>query len=284
MRSIYFITLKKKTIVRSIILLSFVILALCSIGVLASTIRKPTLSPVWDNINVQSNPSTPAKLAIVIDDFGSSRDGVDEMMSIERPLTFAVMPFLDYSQTDAQKAHDRGHEIIIHLPMESVHGKKSWLGSRPVMTDMESSEVMEIVMDSIKSVPYAKGLNNHMGSKATSNEKILASIMDVLSEKDLYFLDSLTTTSPVGKKIAQQKGILYYERDVFLDGQKPKSYIKDQLEKAGEIALKRGYALAIGHVGIEGGKVTAEAINEMLPEFDKRNIQLVFVSQLPSNQ
>jgi polysaccharide deacetylase 2 family uncharacterized protein YibQ len=33
-------------------------------------------------------------------------------------------------------------------------------------------------------------------------------------------------------------------------------------------------------VGQEGGKVTAEAIKEMLPEFKRRNIELVFVSEL----
>ncbi|MDQ2087048.1 divergent polysaccharide deacetylase family protein [Herbivorax sp. ANBcel31] len=281
MKSICFITLQKKHIVRSIIIISLIILTILAISIFALVKKSPPFSPVLDGeISEQNDTTRTGKLAIVIDDFGSSRDGVEEMMSIEKPLTFAVMPFLPHSEIDAKNAHDKGYEVIVHLPMEPYHGKKSWLGPKPVMSDMDTLDVMEIVRDSIENIPYAKGLNNHMGSKATSNEKIVSGIMDVLKEKELYFLDSLTTDSPVGEKIAEEKSITYYQRDIFLDGQKPKNHIKNQLKKAGEIALEKEYAVAIGHVGMEGGKVTAEAISDMIPEFDKNNIQLVFVSDL----
>ncbi|GAE90468.1 divergent polysaccharide deacetylase family protein [Acetivibrio straminisolvens] len=71
-----------------------------------------------------------------------------------------------------------------------------------------------------------------------------------------------------------------YERNIFLDGQKPKEHVIKKLREAANIAEKNGFAVAIGYVGTEGGKVTAEAIQEMLPEFDERNIQLVFISEL----
>ena len=43
-----------------------------------------------------------------------------------------------------------------------------------------------------------------------------------------------------------------------------------------QIALSRGQAIAIGHVG----KVTAAVLRSMYPEFDEAGIQLVGVSQL----
>ena len=220
------------------------------------------------------------KLAIVIDDFGQSRDGVNEMMSINEHLTFAVMPFMEHSGQDAEIAHEKGYEVIVHLPMEPNYGKPSWLGPSPIMAGMKNEEVKQIVRDSFENIPYAVGANIHMGSKASSEENIVSSILDIIKDKNLYFVDSRTADHPIGKKLADEKGVLCYDRDVFLDGQKPKSYVKSQLMKAEAIALKKGYAVAIGHVGMEGGKVTAQAISEMSLEFENKNVKLVFVSEL----
>jgi|GEM_PF-336453 len=220
------------------------------------------------------------KLAIIIDDFGSGRDGVKEMMSINRHLTFAVMPFLDYSHSDAEKAHEKGFEVIVHLPMEAYHGKMSWLGPEPILSGMDTDKVKDIAERSFDDVPYAVGSNIHMGSKASGNEDIAHAILGVVRNRGMYFVDSRTTYHPVFMKISSEMGVVCFERDVFLDGHQPKSFIKKRLAEAGEIALKRGQAVAIGHVGTEGGKVTAAAISEMLPEFDEKGIQLVFVSEL----
>lgn len=226
------------------------------------------------------SPEAGGKLAIIIDDFGSDRDGVDEMMSIKAHLTFAVMPFLDNTLEDAELAHGSGHEVIVHLPMEPNFGKRSWLGPQPILAGMDANEVRKIVRDSFNSVPYAVGANIHMGSRASNEEDIMSAVLDVIKEKGLYFVDSRTANKPKAKKISMSKGVMCYERDVFLDGQQPKSFIIDRLEKAEEIALKKGHAVAAGHVGLEGGKVTADAINGMLSEFKEKKIELVYISEL----
>lgn len=221
-------------------------------------------------------------LAIIIDDLGSGREGVKEMMEISQHLTFAVMPFLDYSTQDALSAHEKGYEIIVHLPMEPMKGKRSWLGPNPIMAGMEYEEVRDIVKKSLDDIPYAAGANIHMGSKASSEEIIISAILDEIKERELFFVDSKTASKPIAQAIAKQKNVVCFNRDVFLESldNKSKSFIKKRLKEAGDIALKKGYAVAIGHVGKEGGKVTAKAITEMIPEFDEKNIKLVFVSEL----
>ncbi len=220
------------------------------------------------------------KLAIIIDDFGESRLGVQKMMSINKHLTFAVMPFLSCSKQDAQTAHNKGYEVILHLPMESNTGKRSWMGPRPILANMECNIVKQIVRDSFESVPYAVGANIHMGSKASGKENIISNVLEVIKEKDLYFVDSQTARNPVSKKIATVMGVLCYERDIFIDDMKSKKTMKKQLQKAIAIALKNKKAIAIGHVGPAGGDKTAEVISEMIPEFEQDNISLVFVSEL----
>lgn len=224
---------------------------------------------------------TSGKLAIIIDDFGQTREGVEEMMTIDEHLTFAVMPFMEFTKEDAIKAKDLGYEVIIHLPMEAKGGSLSWLGPRPILCNMKKNEVRKVVEDAVADVPYAIGANIHMGSKACCQEEIMESIFEVVKEKRLYyFVDSRTSNKTVAKKKADEMGVLCYDNNVFLDGQKPKSHMIKRLRKAGDLALKKGQAIAIGHVGIEGGVAMAEAIEEMREEFAERRIELVFVSEL----
>jgi polysaccharide deacetylase 2 family uncharacterized protein YibQ len=270
MKKVYFIVLRNSLLNRIVIAALAVIFLLSFISTAHNlfTETEPVDSEQEESL---AQPSE-AKLSIIIDDFGSSNEGVEMMMGINRHLTFAIMPFMRFTNDNAIQAHEKGFEIIVHLPMEPVRGKRSWLGPNPILSGMDYEKAREIVKESIDNVPYAAGANIHMGSKASSEEEILSAVLDEIGGRDLYFVDSRTASKPIAKDIALKKNVICFERDVFLDGQQPKSFIKKRLREAGEIALKKGYAIAIGHVGIEGGDVTAESITEILPEFDRKNI------------
>ncbi len=279
MKKIHFIILKKSQII-NLLKIVFICFFILSLGLIFFISKSQFVSEKAYSADTSIKQDKSGKLAIVIDDFGSDRNGVKEMMSINRHLTFAVMPFLAYSQTDAKEAFDKGFEIIVHLPMEPIKGKISWLGPKPILSTSSDNDVYQITSEAFSNIPYATGANIHMGSKISTDERIMLDVLDIIKEKGVYFLDSKTSAKSVAKKVAAEKGVPFYERNVFLDGQTSKEHVKEQLRKAGEIALKDGKSIAIGHVGIEGGKITALAIQEMLTEFDEKNIQLVFVSEL----
>ncbi len=278
MKKIFFIIVRP-TLLNKILAILVVLIVSFTFIFSGSALYNDAKSIFSEDENTQEKP-TEAQLAIIIDDFGSTKEGVAEIMTIKEHLTFAVIPFLSYSEANAIQAHEKGFEIIVHLPMEPIKGKRSWLGPKPILSGMGYEEVRGIVKESMDNVPFAVGANIHMGSKASSEEVIMSAVLDEIRERNLYFLDSRTAPRPVAKDIAQKIEVVCFERDVFLDGQKPKSFVKKRLRQAGDLALKKGQAIAIGHVGIEGGKVTAEAIIDMLPEFERDNIKLVFLSEL----
>lgn len=220
------------------------------------------------------------KLAIIIDDFGESRAGVKEMMEINKPLTFAIMPFLTHSTEDAEEAYRKGHEVIIHLPMEPNVGKASWLGPRPIMATTSEDEIIKIVMDAYKNIPHAMGANIHMGSKASSSELVMNTVLNVVGANNGYFVDSKTSDKRIPNKLAREKGIPCVENNIFLDSTQSKAKIKSQLKKAANYAIDNKFAVAIGHVGPDGGVVTAQSIREMLPMFEENGVELVYVSDL----
>ena len=230
--------------------------------------------------SLKADSNTKGYIVLIIDDFGNHNEGVDEMLKLEVPITAAVMPFQRYSEADAKAAHDSNLEVILHLPLEPNIGKKEWIGPRGITCDLDNESIKTVVYDGLREIKYAVGINNHMGSKATQDKRVMRDILGVAKEKNLFFVDSKTSPNSVVSEIANELNVPCFSRDIFLDGTKDTNHIKKQILKLSDIALKKGYAIGIGHVGIEGGKPTAKAIEETYPLLVKKGLRFITVKQL----
>lgn len=219
-------------------------------------------------------------IVIIIDDFGNNGYGTEEMLNCGVPLTAAVMPFMPYSEKEAILAYEKGLDVIMHVPMEPNYGKKEWLGARGITTNLSDTEIKNRIKDGLKDIKYAVGMNNHMGSKATQDNRVVKAILEVVKEYNMVFIDSKTSSRSVIKSEADSLGVISYSRDVFLDNIKSKDHIKKQIIKLSIIADKKGYAIGIGHVGVEGGVVTAEAIKEMYTILSEQGYKFITISEL----
>lgn len=219
-------------------------------------------------------------VAIVIDDLGGNGEGIDELMKVDIPITAAIMPFLEATESDAEKCNDAGLEIILHIPMEPEHGSPSWLGHRPITINKTNEEIRKIVEDGLREAKYAKGMNNHMGSKVMKDKRIVKEVLKVAKENNMFFLDSLTGDYSVADEIAHELEVIYFSRDVFLDNSTSKNDIEKSMNKLGDIALKKGYAIGIGHVGGQGGRITIQVIDEMKEQLKANGIEFVYLSEI----
>lgn len=212
-------------------------------------------------------PPVAKKAAIVIDDFGNQMQGTQEMLDLPIPFTVAVMPFLPTSKEDAELAHSRGKDVIIHMPMEPVKGKKSWLGPGAITTDLSDEEIRKRVEAAVDEVPHAVGMNNHMGSKVTADKRIMRIILQVCKERQLYFLDSRTTGKSVIGELAAELGVPTAANGLFFDDQYTMEHIMKQAELFKKKLDKHESLIAIGHVG-PPGKKTAFALRKIIPQLD----------------
>jgi polysaccharide deacetylase 2 family uncharacterized protein YibQ len=119
-----------------------------------------------------------------------------------------------------------------------------------------------------------------MGSAVMENKQCLTYVLDYLKEHNLPFIDSMTSQKSKAEKVCSEDGCFLMKRNVFLDSTNDINYIKKQLKRAAKIAAEKGTCIAIGHVGPEGGKITAEAIKELYPEITKSGIEFVTISQM----
>lgn len=218
------------------------------------------------------------QVAIIIDDFGNNMAGTKEILSLPIPITIAIMPFLPTSKTDAEWAHRLGHDVIIHLPMEPLHGKRSWLGPGAITTDLSSEEIRKRVELAIKDVPHAIGVNNHMGSKVTADKRVMKVVLEVCLENGLIFIDSKTSPKSVVPMLAKELGVPYLENQLFFDDVYTTQHIIGQTRKLITKLEHSDRVVAIGHVGPPGEK-TATVLREFIPVI-KANAEFVKASSL----
>ncbi|SCY81425.1 divergent polysaccharide deacetylase family protein [Alkaliphilus peptidifermentans] len=276
MKKMYLLSISKKVLLY--ILLCFFLIAIL---IIVSKLKEA----YFDNSRSSSlnTGEIKGRVVIIIDDFGNNGAGTKEMLQINRPLTCAVIPFLEYTKSDAREIVLHGHEVIIHMPMEPHKGNPKWLGDKGITVDLDIDTIQNIIKDAIEDVPFAVGMNNHMGSKVTENRVIMETIIMMLKENNMYIVDSKTSENSIVKEVAIENNVPYLERLVFLDNDKSLLSIKKQLKLLGELAIKHETAVAIGHVGPEGGVVTAQAIKEMIPELEAMGIEIVPASMILKN-
>ncbi|OPX90296.1 MAG: Divergent polysaccharide deacetylase [Pelotomaculum sp. PtaB.Bin104] len=189
------------------------------------------------------------KIAIVIDDFGGAdTTSVDEMLSINCPITVAVMPNLPNSREHALRASTAGFQVILHLPMEPDYVEPNCLGPGAIYCNLTDEEIKERLVEDLDSVPSAVGINNHTGSRATANRRVMKVVLEVAKEHSLFFLDSLTTNKSVVAPLSRDLGVPYVARNIFLDDTVKEYAIKRQIYRMVDIARKNGSAVCIGHV------------------------------------
>lgn len=218
--------------------------------------------------------------AIIIDDFGGDVKGVDSFLSGSIPITVAIMPFMEHSTEQAERAHQAGLEVMIHMPMEPQKGKASWLGPNAITSDLSNKEVRKRIVEAIKNVPHAKGINNHMGSKIVEDERIIKVIFEVAKEHNLYVVDSGTSATSVMPKIAKELDIPHATRSIFLDNTfSSQQHVYKQMTFLLNLAKRNKKAIAIGHVGIKGHETFA-GIEDALTIFSKEKVDIVPLSHL----
>jgi len=220
-------------------------------------------------------PSRVAKVAIVIDDFGYSKNNLPAFFDIKEPLTFSILPNLRYSRDIAKSAKEHGCEAILHLPMAS-HRKDVVEEIDTLKPGDSQKEIIARLSKDIESVPGLDGVSNHMGSLATEDKTLMTTVLAYLKKHNLYFFDSVTSDKSVCADVAGSTGIKFAKRDIFLDNSNDVDRIAGELAELKKLAFKRGRAIAICH----DRKNTAIALAKVMPQMAEEGIEFVCLSDM----
>lgn len=232
----------------------------------------PAFSPLPPQKTSPTADSAP-KIAIIIDDLGNQRESDLRALNLHRDITLAILPFSVHGKKLAEMALQEGKEIMLHAPMEPISHLAGRDGLRRTMTETQLRQSLQAMLDSL---PPVKGVNNHMGSALTQEQAPMDLVMEELSRRHLYFIDSRTSPRSVALKSARRHSVPSDRRDVFLDHQRDKKSIEREFQRLVQLAHKRGHAIAIGHPYPE----TLGFLESALPELEQMGVRLVTTSQL----
>lgn len=240
-----------------------------------SLLKSAAIVAALFSVNALSTAVAGPKMAIIIDDLGFAKWPVERAVNLPSYVTLAVFPSLPLSRSTAEQAHAKGHEVIVHLPMQPRGDAKINPGT--LTTTMGEDAYLTQMMQHLQSVPYAVGASNHMGSAVTADSNAMTLTMSTLkSWGNLYFVDSRTTGDTVAQSTAEQMGVPVTRRDVFIDNDQSVAAIRKALLSAVDKAKKTGFAVAVGHPTAN----TLSVLEEEMPLIRAEGIELVPVSVL----
>lgn len=214
-------------------------------------------------------------VALIIDDMGYDKKIAQKFAQLDATLTFSILPYSPFQERIARIARSKGLEVMIHMPMEPVEYPHVDPGPGTLLTSMSPDELIDQLDQNLNTLPGVKGINNHMGSRLTSESTQMYQIFSILKKRGLFFIDSRTTAESLCKPSARLLQVPFAQRDVFIDHDQNPGFIRNQFKELIRIAKKNGEAVGIMHPH----STTLKVLQEMIPDL-KRQVRLVPASKI----
>jgi polysaccharide deacetylase 2 family uncharacterized protein YibQ len=214
--------------------------------------------------------------AIVIDDLGNELGPAERIAAWKAPVAGAVLPGVAFSAASARALARGGKEVLLHLPMEPAGYPKVRPGPGVILRSQTDAEIVRTLESDLATVPGAVGVNNHMGSVATADPRVMRVVARVLSDRGLYFLDSRTTDATVAERTAEEASVPAVSRRVFLDDVETEEAVSKQFAELVRRAREEGSAVAIGHPY----PATLAVLEREMPDLAAKGVKLVKVGEL----
>jgi polysaccharide deacetylase 2 family uncharacterized protein YibQ len=229
--------------------------------------------PAWQRFAVPASLDTRPKIVIVMDDLGLDRRRTRRTWQLPGPLTLSFMAYAEDLDDQTKSAKKAGHELMLHVPMEPSSATID-PGPNVLLSGMAKTELKKNIAWNLDQVSGYVGINNHMGSRFTADTDGMRTVADVLKQRGLLFLDSVTAGNTVAHDVARDAGIPFAVRNVFIDHEDDVKAIERQLRRVEEVARETGLAVAIGHPR----EHTLAVLKPWLKSLDAAGFQLVPIS------
>ncbi|MGI9537820.1 MAG: divergent polysaccharide deacetylase family protein [Desulfocapsaceae bacterium] len=217
---------------------------------------------------------TTPRVAIIIDDMGHERELGARLARLDLNLSFSFLPHSPHLEELKSLVRERGRTVLLHLPLEPIDPTKN-PGPGAIYLDEHSGTIADLFKENLAQVPQADGVNNHMGSKFTRDQRAMSILAEQLLDHQLFFIDSYTTPDSIAMATVAEIGVPTARGHLFLDTVQQKQAVCDQLNELVKLAQRRQFAIGIGHPY----EVTVEALQDCAPDILK-SIELVGADEL----
>lgn len=211
---------------------------------------------------------------LIIDDMGNGLALGERALQLPGKVNYSFLPHTPNARRLAEQAYRQGQEVLLHLPMSNLSDTPT--GPGKLSPIMDRQQFRATLKSDLESVPHVTGVNNHMGSLLTQLHQPMQWLMDVLKQRQLFFVDSRTSPLSVAEETARDNHLPTLRRNVFLDDQLDATSIDRQIRRWMHLAKRDGIAVAIGHPHPQ----TLKALEQLLPTLQQQGIHLALLSEV----
>ncbi len=232
-----------------------------------------SLTPVQIDWVVISKP----RICLIIDDGGYQKGAaLDALYGFKIPVTVSIIPHTEYSNFLAQDFPLHAVEVMCHLPMEGHDHVPAGAYKEYLKKGMDVEKAKEEVKNGLGDLPHCRGLNNHMGSVATTDLSLMTAVCEELKAENMFVIDSRTSAQAVVSQAARKVGLPVAQREFFLDNTKSPGVVLKQMKLTAAFAKKHGLAVAIGHFNV----ITLKTLKVAVQKLQNEGFQFVYASEV----
>lgn len=230
----------------------------------------------FHNFSLSSDDKIQGFIILIIDDMGLNHRFSSRAVKLPPEIALSYLPYALHLKKQVMNASQVGHEIMLHLPMEAHQMIGQDKVPNILMVSMTPDELEEKINWAFSQIPEFTGVNNHMGSRFTEWPEGMEVLLGSIKKRGLFFLDSRTTAKSVAFTMAKKIDLPFVQRDVFIDHSQNEEAIYQQLSRLENIALKRGYVVAIAHPHPQ----TIDILEKWLLTLPEKKLRLMSIQDL----
>jgi len=221
-----------------------------------------------------------AKVALVIGGMGLSQTGTQAAINALPPeVTLGFASAGNSLSRWMQTARQKGHEIVMQVPMEPFDYPAVDPGRNPLTVESGPEENIDDLHWALSRTTNYTGIMNYMGGRFVTEREAMAPVMQDLGKRGLMYLDDGSSARSVASELALGSGVPFAAADTMIDGVRERGDILKKLDQLEATARAKGSAIGIG----SAFDLTVETVTSWVAEAKKRGIEIVPVSALASD-
>ncbi|WP_350335565.1 divergent polysaccharide deacetylase family protein [Coralliovum pocilloporae] len=215
------------------------------------------------------------RVAIVVGGIGLSAGTSDQALeALPVDVTLAFAPYGQRLDNLVRKARQKGHELVLQVPMEPYDFPNNDPGPHTLLTSLKPTENLDRLHWVLAQMTTYAGVVNYMGARYSSDDSAFGATLKELQKRGLYYVDDGSSPRSQALNLTQEIDMPSLRADLIVDGLPDGPSIEGRLLQLEAIARERGLAVGVA----SAYPISIDVINRWAREAEDRGIVLVPIS------
>jgi hypothetical protein len=219
----------------------------------------------------------PARVAILLRNVGRhDQDSADAIGSLPSAISLGFWPYASEGKRLASRARERGHEIIVQVPLEPSDFPNTNPGPDALLTSLTPEQNSQRLETLLKRFEGSSGVTNLMGGKMLQSKASLKPVLEDIKARGLLYIGESNNSHTTARQLAREISLRFGTAEVMIDANPSPEAIDKALTRLVTIARQRGSAIGIG----TASAITVQQVHEWSASLAAQGITLVPVGAL----